>query len=359
MCDMDMGTDCDMDTDLNSEISNEIDESFDFESLESVDNIEWEAMIDAADSVDDLNDIKGFLMNNELIDICEEDGGDSPKVLTRDITPEILESRERDTNEVLDNYRDNLRGYGVREDRIEEYINQEQEKINVEYESLDQGDTLSNLYPQPENWEEIAVSLLDRDLVESEQLRSEVQEQDINYDEIYEDIQQEALEQGFEEVQIDSDPERLENSLRNFDESVWESFSLEEQKSTMAELADYVVDIIGFDTPPTIEYYNNAREGEFGGYDVATNTLHVNEYMLYNSNEAADTIAHELWHAHQHECAMNPQNARDYQYQYNFENYIPPSLGQEAYEEQLVEAEARAFAAQFKDRLDLIKGRAR
>ena len=89
----------------------------------------------------------------------------------------------------------------------------------------------------------------------------------------------------------------------------------------------------------------------------STNTLHINEYMLYNSDEAADTIAHELWHAHQYECAINPQNARDYQYQYNFENYIPPELGQDAYEAQLVEAEARAFAAQFKDRLSMIKGR--
>jgi hypothetical protein len=131
------------------------------------------------------------------------------------------------------------------------------------------------------------------------------------------------------------------------------------KKETMANLADFVVDLVGFDNPPKIEYYNNEKEGDFGGYDASTNTLHVNEYMLYNSREAADTIAHELWHAHQHECATNPQNARDYQYQYNFENYIKPELGQEAYENQLVEAEARAFAAQFKDRLELISGRSR
>lgn len=357
MCDMDMGVDCDIDFD--SDMEGERDNSYAFESLESVDNIDWEVMLDTAESADDLNEIKDFLTNDGLPDICEEDEGDSPKVLTRDITPEILESREHDTNEVLDNYRENLREYGVQDDKIEEYINQGREKINAEYESLDHGDISSNIYSQPENWEEIAASLIEHDFVEAEELSSETQELDINYDEIYENIQQEALEHGFEDVQIDADPERLESSLQNFDASVWESFSLEEQKNTMAELADYVVDIIGFDSPPAIEYYNNAREGEFGGYDAATNTLHINEYMLYNSNEAADTIAHELWHAHQHECAMNPQNARDYQYQYNFENYISPSLGQEAYEEQLVEAEARAFAAQFKDRLDMIKGRTR
>lgn len=322
-----------------------------------------------------LENLRAALQSGRIsVELAEDfDEEDSPKVLTREITPEMLESRERDTNEVLDNYRDNLRGYGVEEEKIEEYINQEREKINAEYESLDQGDMSSNIYYQPENWEEVASSLTNScmnfeyqeterenvNIQETEQLGNETLEQDTNYSEIYEEIQQESLEQGFEEIQIDADPEKLESSLENFEESTWETFSLEEQKNSMSDLADYVEEVIGFDNPPSIEYYNNPQEGDFGGYDPDTNTLHVNEYMLYNSNEAADTIAHELWHAHQHECAMNPQNTRDYQYQYNFDNYIPPSLGQEAYETQLVEAEARAFAAQFKDRLDMIKGRSK
>ena len=38
---------------------------------------------------------------------------DSPKVLKRKITSELRESRERDIETVLDNYRDNLRDHGV------------------------------------------------------------------------------------------------------------------------------------------------------------------------------------------------------------------------------------------------------
>lgn len=297
--------------------------------------------------------------------------GESPMVLTRDVTPEIIESRERDTEEVLDNYRENLRWYGVSEEQIEEFVEQERDKINAEYERLDRGDTASNIYYQPTDWEELANSLtigqpaqfgeevtdeidIEQDV---EQANAEMQELSINYDEIYEEIQQEVLEESFADIHIDADPERLDNSLENFNSSTWESLTLDEQKNSMEALADYVVDVIGFENPPAIEYYNNEQVGDFGGYDSTTNTLHVNEYMLYNSDEAADTIAHELWHAHQHECAINPQSARDYQYQYNFENYIAPELGQEAYEGQLLEAEARAFAAQFKDRLSMIKGR--
>lgn len=336
---------------------------------------EVEELINQETDPDRLNNLRDALQSGRIdVETMEDfDDGGSPKVLTREITPEILESRERDTEETLENYRDNLREYGVGEEKIEEFVNQEREKINSEYERLDHGDISSDIYCQPDSWEEVASSLMGQEALneqrdegmesaeildqQTEQLNDEKQEMNINYDEIYEDIQREALEQGFEDIQIDADPERLDNSLEKFDESNWEGLQLDEQKEAITDLANYVVDTIGLDNPPVIEYYNNEEEGDFGGYDASSNTLHINEYMLYNSGEAADTVAHELWHAHQHECAMNPQNARDYQYQYNFENYISPELGQEAYEEQLVEAEARAFASQFKDQLSLRSGR--
>lgn len=84
---------------------------------------------------------------------------DSPKVLKRDLTDEELAARDRDTEETLDNYRENLRDYGVDEETIEEFIDQERDKINAEYESLDNGDTSSNIYHMPTNWEEVANEL--------------------------------------------------------------------------------------------------------------------------------------------------------------------------------------------------------
>ena len=179
---------------------------------------------------------------------------------------------------------------------------------------------------------------------------------DIDYDAIYEGIEADALAEGFKDVNLDTDTERLNASLGNFESSNWENLSLDDQKESMQNLADYVSEITGIENPPQIEYYNNEQEGDFGGYDPSTNTLQVNEYMLYNSDEAADTIAHELWHCHQHERAENPQSALDFQYQHNFDNYIRPELDQQAYEDQLVEAEARAFANQFKDRLKALRG---
>lgn len=175
---------------------------------------------------------------------------------------------------------------------------------------------------------------------------------EINYDEVFEGLD----DYDFDGIDYATDTERLDSSLENFDSSTWGGLSLDEQKAAMTDLADYVKDVIGFDNPPEIVYYNNPVDGDYGGYSPGSNTLEVNEYMLYNNEEAADTVAHELWHAYQHQRANNPQSAKDYQYQYGFDNYIRPEDDFAGYQDQLVEAEARAFAQQFKDRLNM-KGR--
>lgn len=172
---------------------------------------------------------------------------------------------------------------------------------------------------------------------------------EIDYDAVYSGLDS----YDFDGIDVGSDVERLDSFLESFQPETWENLTVDEQKAAMSDLAGYVNDVIGFDNPPQIVYYNNPVAGDYGGYSPSTNTLEVNEYMLYESDEAADTVAHELWHAYQHERALNPQSAKDYQYQYGFDNYIRPDVDFTAYQDQLVEAEARAFAQQFKDRLSM------
>ena len=119
----------------------------------------------------------------------------------------------------------------------------------------------------------------------------------------------------------------------------------------MNDLAQYIIDVTGLENPPKIEFYNNDKEGDYGGFDRLNNTLSINEHMLYQNDEAADTVAHELWHALQYQRASNPQTRQDLMYAENFSNYISPSEDFEAYQSQILESEARAFAQQIKDRL--------
>jgi len=179
------------------------------------------------------------------------------------------------------------------------------------------------------------------------------EEMDIDYDAVYE---------GFDWYDFDGhdynqNSEQLTGILDGFSEDNWNHLDLNGQKEQISELSGYVNEVLGMESPPHIEYYNKPEMGDYGGYDPETNTLQINEYMLCDSDEAADTVAHELWHAYQHERASNPQSPKDFQYQYGFENYIRPGDDFDGYQSQLVEAEARAFADQFKGEIAQMKGR--
>ncbi len=328
-----------------------------------------ESQIRNATSIDELMQLRNQILQerlpeNEYEDFTTEEYiEDKPKTLVREITPEILESRNADTEETLDNYRENLREYGVDEEAIEQLVLQERDKINAEYESLDRGDLDSNHYKDPTDWESIASRLkgdgleeagIERNVESADAAIEPIDPSEIDYNEVFEGLDS----YDFDGVDYLQDVERLNGSLGAFQPERWQELDLDQQKEAMIELAEYVQEVTGLENPPTIEFYSNSVDGDYGGYMASTNTLSINEHMLYDSSEAADTVAHELWHAYQHERAMNPQSAKDYQYQYNFEHYISPKQDMSGrfvnfteYQDQLVEAEARAFAEQFKGRL--------
>jgi soluble cytochrome b562 len=146
--------------------------------------------------------------------------------------------------------------------------------------------------------------------------------------------------------------------LDNFQEDKWSDLSLEEQKQSMTDLADFVAADTGNENPPEIVFRDDMPDGSYGGYSPETNTMEININMLDDSAEAADTIAHEMWHAHQEQAAKDPSNPRAQEYQDGFDNYISPEYDFEGYQNQMVEAEARDYAQGFKDRLASMKGAA-
>jgi hypothetical protein len=154
----------------------------------------------------------------------------------------------------------------------------------------------------------------------------------------------------------DAGAEQLDSLLDNFQGDKWSDLSLEEQKQSMTSLADYVADTTGNKNPPEIVFRDDMNDGEYGGYNPGANTLEINENMLDDSAEAADTVAHEMWHAYQQQCASDPSSEKGREYQEGFDNYISPEYDYEGYQNQMVEAEAKIFAQGFKDRLAGIKG---
>jgi len=154
----------------------------------------------------------------------------------------------------------------------------------------------------------------------------------------------------------DSSGDKIDSILDNFQEDNWSDLSLEDQKQSMTDLADFVATDTGNENPPEIVFRDDMADGTYGGYNPKTNTMEINENMLDNSAEAADTIAHEMWHAYQQQEASDPNSEKGQEYKEGFDNYISPEYDFEGYENQMVEAEARDYAQGFKDRLVGIKG---
>lgn len=144
----------------------------------------------------------------------------------------------------------------------------------------------------------------------------------------------------------------IEQIMDNFREDNWEGLSEEEKKEALNELAEYTADDLGLDNPPNIEYYNSDDQGDYGGYSEADNTIYINASNLHDSAEAADTIAHETRHCYQYECADDPNSREGSDFKENLDNYITPDIDFEAYQEQPVEADARAYAQEFKDMIN-------
>lgn len=144
--------------------------------------------------------------------------------------------------------------------------------------------------------------------------------------------------------------------LNNFQQDKWSDLSLDEQKQSMTDLAEFVAIDTGNENPPQIVFRDNMPNGSYGGYSLDTNTIEVNVNMLDDSMEAADTISHEMWHAYQDQAAKDPSNPHAVKYQEGFDYYISPEYDFEGYQNQMVEAEARDYAQSFKDRLKGMKG---
>lgn len=144
--------------------------------------------------------------------------------------------------------------------------------------------------------------------------------------------------------------------LDRFDSDNLERLPDGERKVAIHDLAAVIGKKLGLEDNPDIQFYDG-RDGSCGAYLPWSNTIEINRNTLFDSREVVDTVAHEMRHAYQHQRAQCPETIQDKMYQLNFENYISPVpladgkyLFFPDYQDQLVEAEARAFANIFTHR---------
>ena len=145
--------------------------------------------------------------------------------------------------------------------------------------------------------------------------------------------------------------DELKNALEPFEQSNWDNMSPEQQKEAVSELRDSVADDLGLQEKPTVKYYNNDDDTDFGGYSPSENAIYINEHNMGDAKETADTIAHESRHCWQHEIADNSDNPQAQAFKENFDDYIRPEDDYRGYRNQPVEADAREYAKNITDHI--------
>ena len=147
------------------------------------------------------------------------------------------------------------------------------------------------------------------------------------------------------------DEAKASEVLSPFKQGNWEQLTIQEQKQAVEKLADYNAEILGVEDKPRIIYYNAEDPCDFGGYSAKQNAIYINEYNMHDAAETADTISHEYRHKYQHEGAEKLETERDLEFKDGFDNYIRAEDDYQGYKEQLVEADARAYAQSVKDKI--------
>lgn len=145
----------------------------------------------------------------------------------------------------------------------------------------------------------------------------------------------------------------ISEQIAVFSSDEWNSLVETDKKEAIKNMTNTIGEKLGIEHLPTIEYYE-ADKCDCGAFCPERNVICINSCNFDDLQEILDTVAHEMRHAYQFQRAQNPKEEIDYLYAYNFEHYITPFFTDDGYvnftdyQDQLIEAEARAFANLFR-----------
>lgn len=176
---------------------------------------------------------------------------------------------------------------------------------------------------------------------------------DKQFESVQEISMKDILNRSEEEFSFNCDLSDMRDILDKFDEENWTDLSENEQMDLVEQVVYRIAEILGLNEIPEVMYFED-DPSNCGCYYSGLNILGINVCELSDPKELINTVAHELRHAYQEQRALNPETEMDYKYLTNLRNYISPIFTENGdyilftdYQDQLVEAEARAFANLF------------
>ncbi|MCI9169098.1 MAG: SprT family zinc-dependent metalloprotease [Dorea sp.] len=165
-------------------------------------------------------------------------------------------------------------------------------------------------------------------------------------------------ESKFDFQEFDFESKGLERSLEYFARPDWDGLSVEDKKRIVSSYMGELTLGLDISKMPKVDI-RQMPESYYGAYKEKENIIDINSRLLDNPKELANTIAHEMRHAYQYERAKMGETHLDKLYGLNFENYIRPVKDENGnwicvneYKNQLIEAEAEAFAEKIADMME-------
>lgn len=147
--------------------------------------------------------------------------------------------------------------------------------------------------------------------------------------------------------------DEIKDVLKNFETDNWEALNKAEKETIVEKLAQAIGKELEVEELPDIEFFEDAKEN-CGCYNEWQNVVSINSNNFDDPKEVINTVAHEIRHSYQNMRADKLETEQDELYKYSFDNYISPKYDNNGYclnffeyQDQLVEAEARAFANLF------------
>lgn len=168
------------------------------------------------------------------------------------------------------------------------------------------------------------------------------------------EIIKEVFERYEEDFEFDFDvsDDSIQEVLSKFDEENWNSFDESEKLKIIDEFKNLLCEKLNIEYKPTISLFEDEKN-HCGAFNHQANTLELNRNILDNPQQVVNTVAHEVRHSYQFERACIGETRMDALYAINYLNYVKPIqidgkyVNFNEYQNQLIEAEARAFAKKF------------
>lgn len=150
--------------------------------------------------------------------------------------------------------------------------------------------------------------------------------------------------------------DEVNKALAQFDSDEWSRLAVKERLSEVQKFVDVLGEKLGLENTPKVVCFDGP-DNMLGAYVQGKNKIEINSILLSNPQSLVKTLAHETRHAYQYERSLIMENWDDFLYKVNFDNYVRPGKDEhgfyhsfEEYEDQLVEAEARAFSNLFRSK---------